>query len=105
MSIKSKLIKRAKFRAKKRNQAFSLELKDITVPLYCPVLGIELNVNIGLSGGRDSSPTLDRKDNAGGYVPENVWVISQLANQMKSSASREQLLAFSKWIQREFGSD
>lgn len=102
MSIKSKLLKRAKYRAKKKGQPFDLELDDISVSLYCPILGIPLHVNEGLIGGRDNSPTLDRRNNALGYVKGNVLVISQLANQMKSSASREQLMNFANWIKNNY---
>ena len=101
-SIKAKLLKRARYRAKKKGQPFDLELDDITISSYCPILGIPLHVNEGLIGGRDNSPTLDRKSNDLGYVKGNVWVISQLANQMKSNASAEHLKAFSKWIKENY---
>jgi hypothetical protein len=54
-------------------------------------------------GGRHDSPSIDRKDNTKGYTKDNVWVISQLANQMKSNATPEQLRAFARWILSEYG--
>lgn len=102
MSIKSKLLKRARYRAKKKGQPFDIELDDITVSAYCPILGIPLHVNEGMIGGRDNSPTLDRKSNVLGYVKGNIWVVSQLANQMKSSANKEQLIAFANWIKNNY---
>jgi hypothetical protein len=102
MSIKSKLLKRARYRAKKKGQLFDLTEDDITVSSFCPILGIPLHVNDGMIGGRFNSPTLDRKDNARGYVPGNVWVISQLANQMKSNANTGELKDFANWIKQNY---
>lgn len=102
MSIKSRLLKRAKYRAKKKGIPFDLELDDITISAYCPILGIALHVNTGMIGGRDNSPTLDRKRNDLGYVKGNIWVISQLANQMKSSANVDQLKLFANWLKSEY---
>lgn len=102
MSQKEQLVKRAKERAKKKEIDFDISVHDITLVKFCPILGIPLMVNIGQYGGRYNSPTLDRKDNAKGYTKDNVWVISQLANQMKSSATKEQLVAFADWIKEEY---
>ena len=100
MSIRSKLFKRAKERAKKKGQVFTITEDDITLSAFCPILGIKLKVNTGHAGGLFDSPTLDRIDNSKGYVPGNVWVISQLANQMKSSANAEQLSWFGEWCRQ-----
>lgn len=103
MSNKAKLLKRAKERAKKLNLEFDLTEDDIIVSAFCPILGIPLRVNTGLIGGRNDSPSIDRKDSTKGYVKGNVWVISQLANQMKSNATTEQLKSFARWINEEHG--
>jgi hypothetical protein len=66
------------------------------MPDYCPILGIPLFPGKGHSWS--FSPTLDRVDNTLGYVPGNVWIISALANQMKSSADERTLLNFAKWV-------
>jgi hypothetical protein len=89
---------RAKGRAKLKGQEFSLKVSDIVIPDVCPILGIPLNMNSGKSGAYNNSPSLDRKDNTKGYTPDNVWVISQLANAMKHCATPEQLLRFARWI-------
>jgi hypothetical protein len=97
-----KMLQRAKTRSKTKNHEFNLEFNDIIVPEYCPILNIKLEYHSGKAGGKKNSPSLDRIDNTKGYVKENVIVISQLANCMKSSASCEELKEFAKWINKEF---
>lgn len=41
---------------------------------------------------------VDRKDPTQGYTKDNVWVISQLANAMKWDSTKEERLAFAKWV-------
>ena len=80
----------AKERAKKLNLEFDINVSDIVIPELCPLLGIPF-----LSGEGsicDTSPTLDRILPHLGYVKENVWVISSLANRIKSNASPEQII-------------
>lgn len=44
------------------------------------------------SGGRlPASASLDRLDSSRGYTPDNVWVISWRANQIKSNATLSEL--------------
>lgn len=97
---------RAKVRASQNNVAFDIEIGDIQIPDICPILGIPL-IRTGYGygkgyGPRDCSPSLDRIDNSRGYEKDNIQVISQLANRMKSSASIEQLQLFAKWINEKF---
>ena len=94
----AKMLRRAKERAKKFNMEFNLELNDISIPPNCPVLGFQLVVSKGRSGGAYNSPALDRMDNAKGYIKGNVMVISHLANQMKASANKNQLVKFANWV-------
>ncbi len=89
----------AKRRAKTRGLPFNLERTDIVIPEACPILGLRLETGEGVS--TDASPTLDRIDPSLGYVRGNVWVISALANRMKSNANAEQLRAFAEWILRD----
>lgn len=105
MSNKHKLLKRVKERAKKQNLEVDITLDDISISAFCPILGIPLQVNTGHMGGLSNSPSLDRKDSAKGYVKGNVWVISQLANQMKSNATVDQLRRFARWVEQEYGLD
>lgn len=80
----------ARYRAKRRGIEFSLTPGSLVIPHRCPVLGILLY----RAGKRstDNSPTLDRIDNARGYVDGNVQIISHLANSIKRTANPETLL-------------
>ena len=94
----TRMFRRAKGRAKDCGLEFTIEKSDIVIPEYCPILGIKLEHHKGQSGGRPSSPALDRIDNSKGYVKGNVVVISHLANMMKSSANEVELVTFAKWV-------
>jgi hypothetical protein len=91
----------AKQRAKKRGIIFTITPEDVVIPKYCPALGIELVLGVGISGrqgGNPNSPSLDRIIPSLGYVPGNVRVISHLANSMKGAATQDQLEKFAKWV-------
>jgi hypothetical protein len=62
---------------------------DLRIPEICPVLGIRLEVGRGKSGAH--SPSLDVVDRNRFYVPGNVQVISQKANQIKNEATIEDM--------------
>ena len=59
----------------------------------CSIMGTPFTIG----GDLDTSPSLDRIDPTGDYVPENIQIISNLANRMKNNASDEQLLKFSHY--------
>jgi hypothetical protein len=86
----------AKARAKRKNIPFSIEVSDIVIPKFCPILGIELEYGKGKP--QDSSPSLDKIIPKLGYVKGNIQVISRKANTIKTDASIEELLLFSRWI-------
>lgn len=86
----------AKIRAEKLGIPFDIEIKDIEIPEYCPILGIKLQP--GNTKSKESSPSLDRKVPEKGYTKDNIWVISNKANTMKNNASKEELISFARWI-------
>ena len=104
-SAETKMYRRAKSRAHEQGIEFSLEKEDITIPDVCPVLGSPIYVTKGKSGGFNNSPSLDKIDPTKGYIPGNIMVMSQLANAMKANATPEQLLAFSRWVQKTYSGD
>lgn len=94
----------ARHRAKKNNLPFNIELEDISIPEYCPILEIKLErKEYGKNGSfQPSSPSLDKIVPELGYVKGNVIVISMKANAMKYNATKEELVNFSKNILKIF---
>lgn len=96
------LLSSARNRARKKGIPFDITVEDIIIPETCPILGIPLTRNLGSHGGTSSSASLDKIVPELGYVKGNVQVISLLANNMKSNATKEQLLLFAEWIKKEY---
>ena len=90
------LLASAKRRAKIENKEFNIELEDVKIPQFCPIL----NIRIQTGPLSNSSPSIDRIDSSRGYIKGNVKVISYLANTMKSNATEEQLLTFAANIKK-----
>lgn len=90
------LFNAARYRARKSGIDFSIDICDVFIPEFCPILGVKLFK--GTVENKDSSPSLDKIDNSVGYVKGNVRVISNLANQMKSRATKDQLIKFAENI-------
>ena len=91
----------AKKRAKKAHLEFTITIEDI-LKLWtdtCPVLGIK--IASGAIQDRDNSPSLDRKDNSKGYIPENIRIISYKANRLKSSATIDEMRLILKYMEGE----
>ena len=98
-NVEKTLYSAAKRRATRRGLEFNIELSDIVVPTHCPILNLELIPNQdGSKHALKNSPSLDKIDNTKGYIKGNIQVISNLANIMKSSASKEELHLFAKWV-------
>lgn len=101
--IRKKILYRTKVRARAINVPCSLLYTDIVVPMYCPVLGIKLEVSA--NGPKDNSPSIDRIVPILGYIPGNIQIISNKANRMKSNANPEELVKFANWILKTFTKD
>jgi len=80
--------KQARYRAKRENFPFDLEISDIVIPERCPLLSILLVPGKGKM--LPSSPTIDKIIPSLGYVRGNVWIVSFKANSMKSNATLEE---------------
>ena len=86
------LWERARKRAKQKSLPFNLEMEDIFIPKLCPLLEIPLFRAKGkASGPCANSPSLDRIIPDLGYIQGNIWVISALANRIKSNATPDQI--------------
>jgi hypothetical protein len=94
----------ARTRAAKNNLNFSISLSDIVIPDTCPYLEIPLAIS---QNGRwsDNSPTLDRIVPDRGYVPDNIQVISHLANRMKLKSDPSSLLIFARNVVKLHGGE
>lgn len=92
------MYRRTKSRALKNNIPFNIELEDIIIPEYCPILGIKLlNREIGISkrGGFEmNSISIDKIIPELGYIKGNIQIISMKANAMKYSATKDELIKF-----------
>ena len=100
------ILTRTRCRAKKLNIDFNIEESDIQIPDKCPVLGIPIYTTNGLRlrrGPSFNSLSIDRIDNAKGYVKGNIRMMSHQANVMKSSASPKELLRFAYWVILNYG--
>jgi hypothetical protein len=91
--------------AKKRNIPLGFEsamelaayIKQIA-PEKCPCFEVPF-VERG-NGFSPWSPSIDKIDPKLGYIKNNIQIISMLANCMKRDATKEQLIQFSKWIDK-----
>lgn len=103
--LKGYIIRGVKSSAKRRGIEFNLHPEDFEIVENCPIFGEVLSYK-NFFGKSDSNSdffaTMDRKDPSKGYVPGNVWIISRLANNMKSSASPDQLFQFSQFFFKEY---
>lgn len=78
--------------AKKRNIPFELtlcDLNDLSFPITCPVFNIVLKYNTNKA--EDDSFSIDRKDSSKGYTADNIIVVSNRANKLKSNATISEL--------------
>lgn len=83
----------AYWNAVKRGYEWTITIEDVPIPKICPLLGIPLVMG---DKYRWNKPSIDRIDSSKGYTKDNVWVISVLANTMKSIATKEQLISFAE---------
>ena len=102
-SPQKRLLWAARKRSKVKGIDFNIEESDIIIPESCPLTGIKLLPHVPRGNRRDQVMSLDRIDNSKGYVKGNIWVISHLANTMKSNASQEILLNFAEGILKLYG--
>ena len=84
---------------KKKGKFVDIKPEDIIINEYCPFLGIKIDYKThSREFFNNDSQSVDRIENSKGYVKNNVWVISRLANVMKNDATNEELKTFCKNI-------
>ena len=105
-TLQAWMFKSAKSRAKKRGLDFSIDITDIVIPTYCPVLGIELDLTWGgvheNDIDRSSKPSIDRIDSSKGYVKGNIAVISYRANLIKGNGVAEEHRQIARFIKEQY---
>ena len=92
------LLRMARKRVKQDGVECNIDLSDIVIPEFCPVLGIKIDCSA--PSRADNIPSLDRIDPAKGYVKGNVWVISWKANHLKTNNTLETLHALTRALER-----
>lgn len=89
----------AKKRAENSDLDFNIELCDIIIPEFCPVLGIKLDKHREYNI-KDHSPSLDRINPKMGYVKGNVCVVSWRANWLKNNGTKEEFEAIVNYLDK-----
>ncbi len=91
----SRLLVSARAHAQNKGLNIDITLEDINIPEKCPVLGIPLFFTKGKR--TRNTPTIDRINNAKGYVRGNIVVVSWRANDLKKDATVQELRRLAKF--------
>ena len=97
---KRQALKNARHRAERKGVEFALVESNLTLPEYCPVLGIPIIIG---DPAKNNSPSLDRVDPTLGYTVANTRIISNRANAIKRNASLAELKAIVNYVETELG--
>lgn len=89
-----------KSRANRIGLPFNITKEDLTVPTYCPILGLKLEDTRG-KRRTDNTWSVDRIIPELGYVKGNVVVVSWRANRLKNDATLEELEKIYKFYKGE----
>lgn len=88
----------AKKRAREAGVPFTITHEDIWIPEKCPVFGVAFApFACGLAW---NSPSMDRIVPELGYTPDNIVIVSHLANRCKSDASPDELRRIADFFDR-----
>ena len=85
-----------KSRCKKLNTYFDIKPDDLVIPKTCPVLDIPLD-----SSTSDHVPSVDRFDPSKGYTIDNINIISNRANSLKSNATLAEIEKLYNWMKKQ----
>lgn len=102
-TIQYRLWNSSRNNAKRFNRLHTIQPHDIPLPTVCVYLGIELSYDMMNRRDTDNKATIDRIDSSRGYTPDNIQVISHLANRMKTNATPQQMLDFAIGVLRVHG--
>ena len=103
-TVEGRLFEYAKRRAKSKSRKFDITIEDVVIPNQCPILGIKIIKQWGLSEqnnqSRANNPTLDRINSQKGYIKGNVEVISYRANILKKDGTSLEHMQIAKYIKK-----
>lgn len=93
----------AHYRAGKKKLPFSITREFISQQIQssdwkCPVFGVPYDLTGTRCNQVEYAPTLDRFDGSLGYTEENTFVISKLANMIKTHADYLQVQKVADWM-------
>lgn len=91
---------RAMESARRKGYDFDLDRCDIIIPITCRYLNTTLDYSSDPKNliPDENKPSLDRIDSSKGYIKGNIQIISLMANKIKTSATKEQLINFAAQI-------
>lgn len=98
--LAKKIFNSIKYKAKKLKLDFDLSVDFLAsiIPDKCPIFGFNLIFNTNKSN-KDYAPSIDRIDNTKGYIKENIQIISNRANRIKSDATVDELKKIALYIE------
>lgn len=92
------MFSRKKQNAKKGKWEWLITPTDLTYPLVCPMLGLELDWFAEYRV--ENSPSIDRIDSTKGYIPGNVIICSWRANRIKNDGTASELRKIADFLDR-----
>lgn len=94
------MLRRARARSQKEGFEFNLTVADLTpLPSVCPIFKVPLRLS---EVAQDPNAySIDRIDNARGYVRGNIAVMSYRANRLKNDGSAEDHEAIAAWMRSQ----
>ena len=82
-----------------KGKFMDIKPEEIIINEYCPFLGVKIDYRtIPKKIFLNNSHSIDRIVNGKGYIKNNVWVISRLANIVKNDSTIDELKIFCKNI-------
>lgn len=81
----------AKARSKRKNIEFTITTETFNEQTHCLIFKQEKFDFFAKGSSNPNSMSIDRIDPTKGYTPDNVWLICERANRIKSDATPEEL--------------
>ena len=98
--------KRHRTSARERNIPFNLEVEQVFILMHstgfcCAVSGVPFSKQTEVTGWRDPwAPSIDRIEGRQGYVPDNIRIVSLIANTAMNSWGYDTLLRLARGVVR-----